>query len=38
MMGSYIVIAAGLPPERTGTDVLFLVDWQMGLVTKVSKR
>ena len=37
MMGSYIIIAAGLPPERTGIDVLLLVDWQTGHVTTVSK-
>ena len=38
MMGPYIIVAAGLPPEGTGIDVLFLVDWQKGHVTTVSKR
>jgi hypothetical protein len=37
MMGPYIIVAAGLPPEGTGIDVLFLVDWQKGHVTTVSK-
>lgn len=38
MMGSYIIIAVGLPPEATGIDILLLVDWQKGHVTTVSKR
>jgi hypothetical protein len=38
MMGSYIVVAAGLPPEGTGIDVLLLVDWKKGHVTTVSRR
>ncbi|KAI0272224.1 hypothetical protein BGY98DRAFT_1099844 [Russula aff. rugulosa BPL654] len=33
MMGPYIIVAAGLPPEGTGIDVLFLVDWRKGHVT-----
>ena len=37
MMGPYIVIAVGLPPEATGIDILLLVDWQKGHVTTVSK-
>ena len=36
MMGPYIVIAVGLPPEATGIDILLLVDWQKGHVTTVS--
>jgi hypothetical protein len=36
-MGPYVIVAAGLPPEGTGIDVLFLVDWQKGHVTTVSK-
>ncbi len=38
MMGSYIIVAAGLPPESTGIDILLLVDWQKGHVTTVSKK
>jgi hypothetical protein len=38
MMGSYIIVAVGLPPECTGIDVLLLVDWQKGHVTIVSRR
>ena len=38
MMGSYIIVAVGLPPEGTGIDVLLLVDWQKGHVTIVSRR
>jgi hypothetical protein len=38
MMGPYIIVAVGLSPEGTGKDVLFLVDWQKGHVTTVSKR
>jgi hypothetical protein len=38
MMGPYIVIAVGLPPAVTGIDILLLVDWQNGHVTKVSRR
>jgi len=33
MMGPYVVIAAGLPPEIAGIDVLLLVDWQKGNIT-----
>jgi len=37
MMGPYVVVAAGLPPEVSGKDVLLLVDWQKGNITTVSK-
>jgi hypothetical protein len=37
IMGSYFVIAAGLPPEGTGKDILLLVDWQKGHITTVSE-
>ena len=37
MMGPYIIVAAGLPPESSGIDVLFLVDWQKGHITTVSR-
>ena len=37
MMGSYIIVAVGLPPEGTGIDVLLLVDWQNGCVTIVCR-
>ncbi len=37
MMGPYLVVAVGLPPEGTGKDTLLLVDWQKGHVTTVSK-
>ncbi|KAH9961904.1 hypothetical protein BC827DRAFT_245214 [Russula dissimulans] len=33
MMGPYLVVAAGLPPEGAGIDVLLLVDWQKGNIT-----
>jgi len=38
MMGRYIIIAVGLPPEATGIDTFLLVDWQKGHVTTVSNR
>ena len=37
-MGPYLIVAAGLPHEGTGIDALFLVDWQKGHVTTVSKK
>ena len=35
-MGSYITIAVGLAPEVTGAHVILLLDWQKGLLTRVS--
>jgi hypothetical protein len=37
MMGPYILIVAGLPPAGAGIDVLLLVGWQEGHVTRISK-
>ncbi|KAI9453680.1 hypothetical protein F5148DRAFT_459379 [Russula earlei] len=36
MMGPYILIAAGLPPEGTGADILLLADWQKGNIVTLS--
>ena len=36
MMGRYIVIAVGLPPEAAGIDILLLVDWKNGHITTVG--
>ncbi len=38
VMGRYIIVAVGLPPEATGIDILLLVDWQKGHIATVSKR
>ncbi|KAI0299982.1 hypothetical protein B0F90DRAFT_567536 [Multifurca ochricompacta] len=37
VMGPYIIVAAGLPPECAGVDVLLVVDWRSGCVTKLRE-